>query len=396
MYHKSENKMSPESRTLNHVIAGFTAVLVGYTSSIVIVMQAASASGASPEQTVSWLLVLGITMGIASISFSWYYKMPILMAWSTPGAAILISSAGQYDLSVTIGAFIATGALIALTGAIPPLSKALKLIPPPLATAMLGAILLPFCIRAMEAFEIMPITFIAMFSAYLLGKRFWPKFSMLLLLFIAGGATLLVENPLLTSVEITTVQPIWISPAFNLSAIVNVSLPLYMVTMLSQNLPGIAMMSSYNYQAPVKPVLIGTGLANMLAAPFGGFSMNLAAISAALCMTKDVDSDKNERYKAVLWAGIFYIFAGLLASSVVALFLSIPEEITSMLAGFALLGTLLMCLQTAFTENNMKEPALLTFLITISGVSILGVSSTLWGLIAGWICLKTLRTNKSS
>ncbi len=387
--------MGSKSSVLRHITAGFTAILVGYTSSIVIVIQAATAAGASADQIESWLLVLGIAMGVTSIGYSWFYKVPILMAWSTPGAAILVSTASQYELSVLIGSFIMTGALIALTGVISPLSKAIKQIPPQLATAMLGAILLPFCVRAFEPVTTMPFAFLAMFSAYVFGKRFVPKLSMLLLLLVGVITTLLLDNSLLSSIKATTVTPIWIPPAFDLSSMINISIPLYMVTMLSQNLPGIAMMNSYQYQTPVKPVLIGTGIANMLSAPFGGFSLNLAAISAAICMTEDVDSDKNLRYKAVLWAGGFYLIAGLLASSVVAIFLSIPEEVTFMLAGFALFGTLLMCLQTAFQTENMREPALLTFLVTFSGVTILGVNSTLWGLIAGWVYLLAFKAKSS-
>jgi benzoate membrane transport protein len=387
--------MSQRSSVLNHLTAGFSAVLVGYTSSVVIIMQAASASGASPSQIESWLLALGITMGITSIGYSWYYKTPILTAWSTPGAAILVSSAAQYQLPTLIGAFAVTGVLIFLTGLITPLSKALQRIPSPLATAMLGAILMPFCVKAFEPIMTMPIVFFAMFSAYLVSKRFMAKYTMLILLVIGFLAAFQLDGSLLSSAQLEVAKPSWVTPDFKLSTILNIALPLYIVTMLSQNLPGIAMLRSYGYQAPVKPILLGTGIVNVLSAPFGGFSINLAAISAALCMNEDVDSDKAARYKAVLWAGCFYLVAGILASSVVALFLALPQQITHMLAGFALLGTLMMCLQTAFQSDKLREPALLTFLVTLSGISIFGIGSTMWGLIVGWLYALVMQSNKS-
>ncbi|GMQ49510.1 benzoate/H(+) symporter BenE family transporter [Vibrio sp. 10N] len=375
--------MSQKNSTLHHMTAGFTAVLVGYTSSVVIILQAATAAGASPEQIESWLLALGVTMGVTSIGFSWYYKVPILTAWSTPGAAILVSSATEYDMSALIGAFVVSGLLILMTGLVSPLSKALQRIPTPLATAMLGAILLPFCVRAFEPAMTTPYAFIWMFLTFIVSKRFVPKYTMLLLV-VGCALAFSADSESMSNPELVIAQASWVTPVLDWSAILNISLPLYIVTMLSQNLPGVAMMKSYQYETPVKPVLVGTGLANVLSAPFGGFSVNLAAISAAICMNDDVDADKSKRYRAVIWAGVFYLIAGLLASVVVSMFLAFPKEITHMLAGFALLGTLMMCLQSAFDSPDYREPALLVLVVTLSGVTILGINSTLLGLFVGW------------
>ncbi|WP_413282414.1 benzoate/H(+) symporter BenE family transporter [Vibrio sp. MA40-2] len=380
---------------LSHLTAGFTAVLVGYTSSVVIIIQAATAAGASPVQIESWLLALGISMGITSVVYSWFYKMPILTAWSTPGAAMLVSSVDQYELNVVIGAFVMTGLLIFLTGLITPLSKMLERIPPQLGTAMLGAILLPICLKGFETITNTPMIFLFMFSGFLLAKKYIPKYVMLVLLIIGVMCAVPVGNSDLATAELSVAEPIWITPNFELSAVINISVPLYLITMLSQNLPGIAMMKSYQYRPPVKPLLLGTGLTNILFAPFGGFSVNLAAISAAICMTQEVDSDKTQRYRSVLWAGLFYIIAGIFATTVVTIFLSLPQEITQILAAFALLGTLLMCLHTAFKDENYREPALFTFLITFLGISILGVSSTLWGLLIGLLYIRMNSPSKA-
>ncbi|ANQ26020.1 benzoate/H(+) symporter BenE family transporter [Vibrio natriegens] len=373
---------------LSHLSAGFTAVLVGYTSSVVIIIQAATSAGATPSQIESWLLALGVTMGLTSIAYSWFYKTPILTAWSTPGAAMLVIASQQYELSVVIGSFVVSGVLILLTGLISPLSRALERIPPQLGTAMLGAILLPFCLGSFQAVSSAPITFLIMFAGFLLAKNTIPRYAMLVLLILGVVCAVAVEDATLNIEELSIAQPMWVTPGLDLGAILNLSIPLYIITMLSQNLPGIAMMKSYQYDTPVKPILMGTGITNILSAPFGGFSVNLAAISAAICMTPEVDSDKTQRYRAVIWAGVFYLIAGVFATTVVAIFLSLPDEVTKILAGFALLGTLMMCLQSAFHDQGYRESALFTFLITLSGISFLGVSATLWGLLVGIIHLR--------
>ncbi|ENM5901306.1 benzoate/H(+) symporter BenE family transporter [Vibrio mimicus] len=379
---------------LSHLSAGFTTVLVGYTSSVVIVIQAATASGANPAQIESWLLTLGVVMGLTSLIYSWVYKTPILTAWSTPGAVMLAASAGQYSLPVVIGAFMFSGVLIALTGMIAPLTRALSKIPVPLGTAMLGAILLPFCAKAFAPLTNTPVLFFLLFASYLLAKHFVPRYTMLILLITSIGCAIALGSFANTNLSLSIATPLWVEPEFDWLALLNLALPLYLITMLSQNLPGIAMMKSYQYEAPIKPILLGTGLTNMLAAPFGGFSVNLAAISAAICMAEEVDSDKTQRYRAVLWAGVFYLLAGIFAAAVVNLFLALPQLISAMLAGLALLGTLMMCLHTAFKTDEYREPALFTFIITLSGATLFGMSATLIGLVVGLVYLRLSATSK--
>lgn len=379
---------------LSHLSAGFTTVLVGYTSSVVIVIQAATASGANPAQIESWLLTLGVVMGLTSLIYSWVYKTPILTAWSTPGAVMLAASAGQYSLPVVIGAFMFSGVLIALTGMIAPLTRALSKIPVPLGTAMLGAILLPFCAKAFTPLTNTPVLFFLLFTSYLLAKHFAPRYTMLILLITSIGCAIALGSFANTNLSLSIATPLWVEPEFDWLALLNLALPLYLITMLSQNLPGIAMMKSYQYEAPIKPILLGTGLTNVLAAPFGGFSVNLAAISAAICMAEEVDSDKTQRYRAVLWAGVFYLLAGIFAAAVVNLFLALPQPISAMLAGLALLGTLMMCLHAAFKTDEYREPALFTFIITLSGATLFGMSATLIGLVVGLVYLRLSETSK--
>ncbi|EGR0740975.1 TPA: benzoate/H(+) symporter BenE family transporter [Vibrio cholerae] len=373
---------------LSHLSAGFTTVLVGYTSSVVIVIQAATASGANPAQIESWLLTLGVVMGLTSILYSWFYKTPIVTAWSTPAAVMLAASAGQYSLPVVIGAFMFSGALFTLTGMLAPLTRALSKIPVPLGTAMLGAILLPFCAKAFTPLTDTPALFALLFTSYLLAKHFVPRYTMLVLLLVSLSSALALGSFQHADLALRIATPIWVTPEFDWLAMLNLALPLYLITMLSQNLPGIAMLKSYQYDAPIKPILVGTGLATLMSAPFGGFSVNLAAISAAICMNEDVDQDKAQRYRAVLWAGGFYLLAGIFAALVVNLFLALPKPISAMLAGLALLGTLMMCLQSAFKIDEYREPALLTFVITLSGATLFGMSATLIGLVIGLAYLR--------
>lgn len=373
---------------LSHISAGFTAVLVGYTSSVVIIIQAATAAGATSSQIESWLLSLGVMMGATSILYSWYFKKPVLMAWSTPGAAMLVGAVGQYSMNEVIGAFVISGFLIILTGLISPLSKALSKVPAPLGTAMLGAILLPFCTKAFTPVMDNPIIFISMFVAFLIGKHFIPRYSMALLLVVGVMCSVFSGAFEHQDIQISIAQPEWVMPHFNLSAMINLGIPLYVVTMLSQNLPGIAMIRSHFYEVPVKPILIGSGFANVIFAPFGGFSVNLAAISAAICMNPEVDPDASQRYRASIWAGVFYLIAGVWATTVVAIFLALPTEVSQVLAGLALVGTLLMCVHSAFNDLRYREGALFTFLITLSGISYLGVSSMIWGLFVGLVYVR--------
>ncbi|BDX07171.1 benzoate/H(+) symporter BenE family transporter [Planctobacterium marinum] len=368
---------------VSHISAGFTVVLVGYTSAIAIVIQAANAMGANAAQTQSWLLALGLAMGFSSIGFSWFYKTPIVTAWSTPGAVLLAGMSFQYDMALVVGAFMVNGLLIFATGMIKPLSRAIENIPPVLGTAMLGAILLPFCLGSFTVVGTMPIAFALMFLTFLLAKHFIPKYAMALLLVVAILLMVYQSDLAFSQLDFSIAKPVWVTPQLDIMAVLNLAIPLYLVTMLSQNLPGITVLKTHGYTVPVKPVLQGTGLVNAVMAPLGGFSLNLAAITAAICMTPEVDSDPKQRYKAALWAGGFYCLAGVFATAVVGLFSAMPIEIIKMLAGFALLGTLVTCLHSAFSDANSRESALLTFLIVLSGMQFLGLSSVIWGLLIG-------------
>lgn len=373
---------------LRYISAGFTAIVVGYTSSIIIVIQAATASGASDSYIASWLFTLGVAMGCTSILYSWFLKTPILMAWSTSGAAMLVTAVSGYQLEQIVGAFIVNGILIVITGLIKPLNRLLTNISPQIATAMLAAILLPICMAAFSPVNDDAVTFFVMFISFLLAKRYYPTFAMLILLIVSLVLTMINGTFDQSELSLTLPYPVWMSAQFDGAAILNIALPLYIITMLSQNLPGIAMIKSHGYHINTSPVFIGSGFINALLAPFGVFSVNLAAISAAICMNDDVDKDTKQRYKAVIWAGIFYLAAGVFGATIADIFMILPDSISKILAGLALFGTLVMCLKTMVLHSEHREAAVLTFIIASSGVSLFGISAPILGLISGTIYSK--------
>lgn len=377
--------------SISHITAGLAAIIVGYTCSVVIVIEAVKAVGATTEQISSCLFALGILMGITTISYSLAYRTPILTAWSTPGAAMLIGSVHGYTIYEMIGACIASAFLILLTGMTGTLNKLLQKIPTEISTAMLAGVLLPFGIKAFTPIATAPALFGGMFLSYLIGRRFMPRYTMLLLLcsglviaYTSGGLDV-------SSVNFTPSYPVFIAPQWNLQAILSLGIPLYLITMISQNLPGIVMLTSHHYKAPVSKILAGTGIMNMLFAPIGGLTCNLAAITAGICMGEEAGHRHDKRYLAAVSGGLFYLLAGIGGASIVALFTAMPEELTQMLAGFALIGTILMCFQEAMKTPSKREAALVTLLITTSGISYIGISSTLLGICGGCLIDKILK-----
>ncbi|KHT57999.1 benzoate transporter [Alteromonas macleodii] len=382
---------------LSHISAGLTAVTVGYSSSVVIIIDVARKAGASDDMVVSWLLALGLGMGITCILFSWLSKLPVVTAWSTPGAAFLLTSIGDYRLSEAIGAFILCALLSLVTAQSRSLLKQISRIPPAISSALLAGILLPICLAIFSDVNDAPYLVALFIAAYLVGGRLFPRYLMLLLLVMSvtislfmssadGVVALSSDSPGLSSM-FTLPEPIWVTPTFSLSAAIGLAFPLFLITTLSQNLPGIAIHHAHGYTPDHKPILSGIAIVQALLAPFGGFTFNLAAITAALCMGEQADNEKSQRYKAAIAAGVAYLFMGLLASVVVALFVSMPSIIIHLLAGLALLATLQGAVVRAMEVEHHRAPALLTMLCTASGFSLYSMTSAVWGLGLGLLLL---------
>ena len=377
--------------SLSAVAAGFVTVLVGFASSAVIVFQAAQSLGASPEEISSWMWALGLGMGLTCIGLSLRYRMPVVTAWSTPGAAMLIGSVAGLPLSDAIGAFLMSALLIAASGFSGFFERMISRIPVSLASGMLAGVLLRFGIDAFAAMETQLGMVLTMFAVYLLARRLLPRYAVILTLLVgiafAAGLGLLRVDGL--SLELA--KPVFTTPTFSLAAIVGIALPLFIVTMASQNVPGVAVIRASGYAIPISPVVGWTGLVNLLLAPFGAFALNLAAITAAICMGREAHEDAARRYVAAIAAGVFYVVVGLFGATVAALFAAFPKELILAIAGIALLGTIGNSLAAALRDEAEREPALVTFLVTASGLSLAGIGSAFWGLLAGVVTLLVLR-----
>jgi benzoate membrane transport protein len=370
-------------------VAGFVAVLVGFTSSAAIVFSAAQALGATPEQMVSWMWALGIGMGVTSLGLSLWYRHPVLTAWSTPGAAVLAVSQGV-SLPEATGAFMACAVLIMLVGYSGWFERLMSKIPLALASALLAGVLARFALDAVGAVAHAPVLVLTMTLAYLLGRRWWPRWSVPVVLLVGMAVAAMQGQLNLSSVAWTWAVPVWVSPTWSGAAMVSVALPLFVVTMASQNLPGVAAQRASGYETPVSPVVGATGLTSLLLAPFGGYALNLAAITAAICMGKEAHADPSRRYTASVAAGLLYIALGLAGGTIVSLMAAFPQALVLAVAGLALLGTMASGLAVAIKDEQHREAALLTFLVTLSGVTVAGVGSAFWGVVVGglaqWLC----------
>ncbi len=380
---------------ISRLSAGFITVLVGYTSSAVIIFQAASAVGASQDEISSWLWALGIGMGITCITLSLYYRHPILTAWSTPGAAILVTSLSGASLNEAVGAFILSSLLIIICGVTRWFEKLMNLIPVSIASAMLAGVLFEFSIRVFTSLETAPILVGTMLGTYLISRTLTPRYAIPLTLVI-GLVITFSQNGLAGSSlswEITT--PVFIWPSFSLTHFIGISLPLFIVTMASQNIPGIAALRAHGYNTPSSPLISWTGLTGLLLAPFGAFAINLSAITAAICMGKEADENPAKRYIASIWAGIFYLIAGIFGASIVGIFAIFPKEMVVAIAGLALLNTICDSLSNCLSDPTDRPAAFLTFIVTASGVTLMDIGSAFWGLLIGILLLLPRRLPRS-
>lgn len=375
--------------TLSHltfpaIVAGFVAVLVGYTSSAAIIFQAAAAAGATASQTGGWLTMLGLAMGLTTLGLSLWYRTPVLTAWSTPGAALLVTSLPGTSLNEAVGVFVFASALIFLCGITGLFARLMNAIPQAISAAMLAGILLRFGVDAFAAIQVNFALSGTMCLVYLLSRRLLPRYAIILTLLAGLGMAALQGNIHATQTQ-SLVMPEFIMPRFTLETLLGIGVPFFVVTMASQNAPGIATLKAHGYTLPVSPLIAWTGLVALLLAPFGGFTVCIAAITAAICMGPEVHSDPQRRYWAAAAAGVFYLLAGVFGGAISGLFTALPLALIHTIAGLALLGTIAGSLQRALSDDKQRDAAVITFLITASGLTLLGVGAAFWGLIGGVI-----------
>ncbi len=382
--------MRPSSSLFPAVLAGFVAVLVGYASSAAIIWQAAAAAGATPQQIAGWMTALGIGMGVSTLALSLWYKSPVLTAWSTPGAALLATSLQGVTLAETIGIFIFANTLILLCGVTGLFARLMKIIPHTLAAAMLAGVLLRFGLQAFSHLEGHFLLCGSMLLAWLVAKAFAPRYAIVATLLVGSVAAWVGGDVVTDNLAFRVVLPEFIAPKFTFTTLVSIGLPFFLVTMASQNAPGFATMKASGYPVAVSPLIIFTGALALLFSPFGVFSICIAAITAAICQSPDAHPDASKRWLAAAAAGVFYLLAGIFGGSITALMAALPLSWIQTLAGLALLGTISGSLYQALQHEAERDAAIVTFLVTASGVTLLGIGSAFWGLIAGGICFVVL------
>ncbi len=369
--------------SLTAVVAGFVAFLVAVTSSAVIVFAAARALGATDAQVASWMLALGIAIGATSIGLSLRYRVPVATAWSTPGAAMLVTSVAGVTMPQAIGAFMVCAALIVLVGATGWFEKAMKRIPQTLGAAMLAGVLLRFGLEGFSSIQTQFALVAAMLVTYLVARRFWPRYAIPLVL-VVGVSIVVATGRLATGgLHVALARPVFVMPEFSLAALASVALPLFIVTMASQNVPGVAVLRAAGYEPPISPLITWTGVSALVLAPFGAYAMNLAAIVAAITMGKDAHDLPEKRYVAAVSFGAFFVVFGVMGATVTSLLGMFPEEMVLALAGLALLNTIGSGLAAAVHDEARREPAIITFLVTASGLQLLGIGAAFWGIVAG-------------
>lgn len=377
--------------SVSAVAAGFVTVLVGFASSAVIVFQAAGAVGASTAQVGSWILALGVGMGLTCALLSLRYRVPVVTAWSTPGAALLVTSAAGLSIQEATGAFLLSALLITLCGFSGWFERVMDRLPLAIAAGMLAGVLLRFGLALFTAMSTRLALSLGMLAAYLLARRLTPRYAVIAALLVGGSIALAQGLLHVDAVRLSLARPVWVTPRFTPGAIIGVAIPLFAVTMASQNVPGVAVIRASGYRVPISPLIGWTGLANLALAPIGGFALNLAAITAAICMGPEAHEDPKRRYVAAVAAGVFYFVIGLFGSTVVSVLTAFPPELVAGIAGLALLATIGGALASAVREENQREAALVTFLTTASGVTLAGIGSAFWGLVLGVVTLLITR-----
>ena len=376
------------------VFAGFITFLVGISVSAVLVIEAAQTLGANTEQITSWFWALGLAIGLSGLLLSWKFKYPVATSWSTAGLALILATGSGYNLNEAIGAFLVCGLLTAILGFSGVFQKVLSYIPQSLTSAMLAGVLLKFGIALFASMQNEWAFILSLLAAYILSKRFWPRYSIVITVIAGIAMCPIFLNFSMPSIDFGIAKPVWVTPEFSSSAILGLALPLFVINMASQYLPGLAMIKSYGYNPHVNHLIGWTGTAQALLAPFGSYSVNIAAISAAISLDDQVHPDPQKRYIAGMSCGFFYILMGIFAATLTSFLMSFPAIFITALAGIALLGTISHNIAIAFHEVSDREAALLTFLFSASGIQFFGIGSAFWGLIFGFAVHLILKLRK--
>jgi len=380
---------SPSSSTLrlrdlvHPIVAGLISVIVNYGGTFILVFQAAKVAGLSPELTASWVWSVSIGVGITGLFLSWTSREPIITAWSTPAAAFLVVALSTTPYAEAVGAYIISAAAFVLLGLSGCFEKIIRLIPPGVAAGLLAGILLQFGIGAFGGMSIDPALVALLIATYVVLKRFTARYAVVGILLL-GLAFLLTQGRVdLSGLELQFAAPVFTRPEFSINALLSVALPLFLITLTGQYMPGMLVLRNDGFSTSANPILTVTGLGSLLMAPFGSHAFNVAAITAAICTGKEASEDPSRRWIAGVAAGVFYILVGIFGVTLAAVFMALPATFITTLAGLALLGTIGASLASAMAEVKSREASLITFLASAANITLLGIGGAFWGLLIG-------------
>ncbi|WP_377842175.1 benzoate/H(+) symporter BenE family transporter [Bosea sp. UC22_33] len=367
------------------VVAGLISVIVNYGGTFILVFQAARVAGLSPELTASWVWSVSIGVGLTGIALSWHYREPIITAWSTPAAAFLVAALGTTPYAEAVGAYMVSAAAFVALGLSGCFEKVIRLIPPGIASGLLAGILLPFGIGAFGGASIDPVLVGLLVVTYVVLKRFSARYAVVGILVIGLGFLLVQGRVDLSGLKPAFATPVFTMPAFSLNALLSVALPLFLITLSGQYMPGMLVLRNDGFKTSANPIVTVTGLGSLIMAPFGSHAFNIAAITAAIATGKEAHIDPSKRWIAGIAAGCFYVLVGIFGVTLAAVFMAFPATFITTLAGLALLGTIGGSLAGAMADPTSREAALITFLASAANIKLLGIGGAFWGLIIGLV-----------
>lgn len=375
--------MMPKDWAVTAWVAGFLAVLISYAGPLVILIQAAQAGNVSNAELTSWIWAISMGAGVSGLLLSWWLKQPIITAWSAPGTALLLTLFPGVGMPEVVGAYLTAAVIVIVIGISGYFEKIVRFIPKGIAAGMMAGILFQFGMQAFRASMDLPSVVFAMVAAYLISKRLWPRYTIVLVALTGFAVAFAMGTTNLQVLALTVATPVFVAPQFSIGVFFSFTVPLVLVSLTGQYLPGMAVLQLAGYRTPSTAVVTGTGLASLLTACFGGITIVLAAITAALCTGKDAHPDASKRYIAGIANGIFYLVGGAFAGSIVQVFTAFPSALIAALAGLALIGAIVSNIRILAGEGTYVEPSVITFLATASGMSLFGLGAAFWGVVFG-------------
>jgi benzoate membrane transport protein len=392
LFYTEDNVVLTRNFSVSAVIAGLLAVIISYAGPLVIVFQAAKSAGLSDALTSSWIWAISIGSGLTGAILSWKLKAPVVTAWSTPGAALLVVMLPTMSMNEAVAGYIVAALMTLIVGVSGLFARFVEHIPKGIAAAMLAGILLHFGMDFFRLIPANPVLVLTMIATFIAFKRIAPRYAIAAVLLVGTAVACVSGLAHMSGVSLQIARPVFIRPEWSWHAIFGLSVPLFLVTITGQYVPGLAVLRASGYSTSVNPIVSVTGLAALLLAPFGAHSINLAAITAAICCGEEAHENPSKRYVAGIVCGVGYLVIGTFGAALAGLFSSLPKELIATLAGLALVGSILTGMIGLTSDERHRDSSVITFLVAASGMSFLGLGAAFWSLVFGGLAYFILHT----